>query len=40
MKRKRHVAGHEFAADVPARICAACGTSYFDDLVGASSTPW
>jgi putative zinc finger/helix-turn-helix YgiT family protein len=33
MKRKRHVAGHEFAADLPARVCAACGTSYFGDLV-------
>jgi putative zinc finger/helix-turn-helix YgiT family protein len=33
MKQKRHVAGHEFAADLPARVCAKCGTSYFDDLV-------
>lgn len=33
VKRKRHVAGHEFAADLPAGVCAACGTSYFDDLV-------
>jgi hypothetical protein len=33
MKRTRHVAGHEFAADLPARVCAACGTSYFDDPV-------
>jgi putative zinc finger/helix-turn-helix YgiT family protein len=33
MKRTRHVAGHEFAADLPARVCAECGTSYFDDPV-------
>ena len=36
IKRKRHVAGHEFAADVPARVCVECRTSYFDDrVVGA-----
>ena len=33
MKRKRHVAGHVFTADLPARVCAGCGTSYFADLV-------
>lgn len=33
MTRKRHVAGHLFTADLPARLCAKCGTSYFDDLV-------
>lgn len=30
--RKRHVAGHVFTADLPSRVCAACGTSYFDDI--------
>ena len=33
IKRKRHVAGHEFAADLPARVCVGCGTRYFDDRV-------
>lgn len=33
IKRKRHVAGHEFAADLPARVCVECGTSYVDDLI-------
>ena len=33
MTRKRHVAGHVFTADLPARLCVKCGTSYFDDLV-------
>jgi DNA-binding transcriptional regulator YiaG len=33
MKRKRHVAGHEFAADLRAGVCTACGASYFDDVV-------
>ncbi len=31
VKRKRHVAGHVFAGDLPARVCEECGTSYFDD---------
>lgn len=31
VKRKRHVAGHAFTADLPARVCTQCGTSYFDD---------
>jgi hypothetical protein len=26
------MAGHLFTADLPARVCAKCGTSYFDDL--------
>ena len=33
VKRKRHVAGHAFTADLPARVCAQCGTSYFEDRV-------
>ncbi len=33
VKRKRHVAGHVFTADLPARVCAECGTTYFDDRV-------
>jgi putative zinc finger/helix-turn-helix YgiT family protein len=33
IRRKRHVAGYEFTADLPARVCAGCGTSYFDDRV-------
>ena len=33
IKRKRHVAGHEFAADVPASVCVECRASYFDDRV-------
>jgi len=33
VRRERHVAGHEFTADLPARVCAGCGTSYFDDRV-------
>jgi len=33
MTRKRHVAGHVFTADLPAGLCAKCGTSYFDDVV-------
>jgi putative zinc finger/helix-turn-helix YgiT family protein len=33
VKRKRHVGGHVFTADLPARVCAACGHSYFEDRV-------
>lgn len=33
VKRKRHVAGHMFTADLPARVCAECGTTYFEDRV-------
>jgi DNA-binding transcriptional regulator YiaG len=33
INRRRHVAGHVFTADLPARVCAGCGTSYFDDPV-------
>ncbi len=33
MRRERRVAGHVFTADLPARVCGECGTSYFDDLV-------
>jgi putative zinc finger/helix-turn-helix YgiT family protein len=33
IRRKRHVAGYEFTADLPARVCAACGASYFEDRV-------
>lgn len=33
IRRKRHVAGHLFVADLPARVCGACGTSYVDDPV-------
>jgi putative zinc finger/helix-turn-helix YgiT family protein len=32
-RRKRHVAGHTFAADLPARVCQQCGTAYYDDSV-------
>lgn len=31
IQRTRHVAGHAFTTDLPARVCARCGTSYFDD---------
>ncbi|MBI4518617.1 MAG: helix-turn-helix domain-containing protein [Deltaproteobacteria bacterium] len=33
IRRERHVAGHVFTADLPARVCAGCATTYFDDLV-------
>jgi len=35
LERRRHVAGHVFTAKLPARVCAACGVSYFDDRVVA-----
>jgi putative zinc finger/helix-turn-helix YgiT family protein len=35
LQRRRHVAGHVFTAKLPARVCAACGVSYFDDRVVA-----
>ena len=31
VRRKRHVAGHVFAAELPAHVCKECGTSYFAD---------
>ena len=31
VERTRHVAGHVFAATLPARVCAACDTEFFDD---------
>lgn len=27
------MAGHVFSADLPARVCAGCGNTYFDDVV-------
>jgi putative zinc finger/helix-turn-helix YgiT family protein len=33
IRRKRHVAGCEFTADLQARVCTGCGTSYFEDRV-------
>lgn len=36
VERTRHVAGHVFAAKLPARVCGSCGVSYFsDDAVAA-----
>ena len=32
VRRKRHVAGHIFIGALPARVCARCAASYFDDL--------
>jgi putative zinc finger/helix-turn-helix YgiT family protein len=31
--RVRHVAGHVFSAELPARVCTGCGNAYFDDVV-------
>ena len=31
VRRTRNVADHRFTAQLPARVCTACGTSYFDD---------
>ena len=31
IQRTRHVAGHAFTAELPARVCARCGMNYFDD---------
>ncbi|MEK6608659.1 MAG: type II TA system antitoxin MqsA family protein [Myxococcota bacterium] len=31
VRRVRHVAGHSFAAEIPARACASCGEAYFAD---------
>ncbi|MFH0901075.1 MAG: type II TA system antitoxin MqsA family protein [Pseudomonadota bacterium] len=33
VERTRHVAGHGFAARLPARHCQSCGEDYFDDAV-------
>src|SRR5207237_6906921 len=36
VERTRHVAGHAFAAKLPAQVCASCGEGYFsDDAVAA-----
>lgn len=31
VERTRHVAGHAFTAELPARVCTSCGESYFSD---------
>ena len=36
VERIRHVAGHAFAAELPAMVCPACGETYFADSVVAS----